>query len=241
MEEPTPSPARGTSANLFAPVQAPRLKCISRKEIKRFLAGRSHYKYAAAAQPGPGPISWAGSIEPIFLQSLLFTRDFGEGFNYAVDLTDNVIKAKFTEFPSGSKPDEALADVKRNVRLDNAEPDARVRILILQASYMEHCKRCGWDFVDNAPKSSIKHIFAVLQPPALKSGLEDALRLKKNHFKNDFFGFSAYLAEEAAICESFHQLRPRKEDRAAKEGHRSSCTILGNVRKEEGRQTISVP
>ncbi len=114
----------------------------------------------------------AGSIDPIFLQSLLVICVFGIGCNDVSDLTDDIVKAKPTELSSGSKPvsfDEALADVKRNVRLDPAEPDARIRILMLQASYVGHCKRCGWDFVNTASKAAVKHILAVLQPPALKA------------------------------------------------------------------------
>ncbi len=36
--------------------------------------------------------------------------------------------------------DDALADVKRNIRLDVSEPDARLRILMLQTSYLELCQ-----------------------------------------------------------------------------------------------------
>ncbi len=97
MGEPTPPPAGGTSANHFAPVQAPRLTSISRKAIQRFLAERAHYESAVAAQPGLSPISWAASIDPIFLQSLLVIQVFGTGFNDVSDLTDDIIKAKLTE------------------------------------------------------------------------------------------------------------------------------------------------
>ena len=210
MGDPLPPPSGGTSGNLFAPIQAPRLRSISRKEIQRFLAERAHYESAVAAQPGLIPVSWAGSIDPIFLQSLLVIRIFGEGINDVGDLTDDIIKVKLNELSSGSKPvsaDEAMADVKRNVRLDASEPDARIRVLMLQASYVEHCKRRGWDFVNTAPKAAVKHLVAVLQPPALKSRVEDALQLEKNHLKSDFFGFATYLAEQAEICESFHPLR----------------------------------
>ncbi len=57
-----------------------------------------------SAQPGLSPISWAGSIDPIFLQWLLVIRVFGTGFNDVSDLTDDIIKAKLTELSSGSKP-----------------------------------------------------------------------------------------------------------------------------------------
>eukprot|EP00171_Calliarthron_tuberculosum_P023413 IDg23413t1 len=93
------------------------------------------------------------------------------------DLTDDIIKNKLIELSSGSKPvsfDEALADVKRNIRLDLSDPDARIDILMLQASYVEHCKRHGWDFVNTAPKAAVKHIIEVLQPPELQTRVENA-------------------------------------------------------------------
>ncbi len=136
-------------------------------------------------------------------------RCFCEGFKNVSDVTDDAIKARLTEISSGSKPvsfDEVLADVKRNVRHDAAEHDACIRILMLQASYAEHCKRRGWDFANNAPEVTIKHIIAMLLPPALKPRVEDTLLLEKNNPKEDFSGFSDYLAENAEIHESFHLL-----------------------------------
>ncbi len=41
-------------------------------------------------------------------------------------------------------------------------------------------------------KPLIKHLVAVFQPPALKSRVEDALRLEKNDLKDDFFGFADF-------------------------------------------------
>ncbi len=63
-------------------------------------------------------------------------------------------------------------------------------MLMLQTSYLELCERRGWTFVETAPKAAIKHLVAVLQPPVLKSRVEDALRLEKNDVKDDSFGFS---------------------------------------------------
>ncbi len=135
------------------------------------------------AQPGLTPISWAGSIDAIFLRSLLRARIFVQGYTDVNDLTDDVIKNRLCYFVEGSKPvsfDDALADVKRNVRLDFSEPDARLRILMLQTSYLDLCERRGWNFVENAPKAAIKNIFAVLQPPALTSRIKNAPRLERS-------------------------------------------------------------
>ncbi len=77
---------------------------------------------------------------------------------------DDVIKNRLCNLVGGSKPvslDDALTDVKRNVRLDVSEPDARIRILTLQTSYLELCERRGWTFVEKATKAAIKHLVAV--------------------------------------------------------------------------------
>ncbi len=64
--------------------------------------------------------------------------------NDVSDLTDDIIKETLRAISSSSKPvsfHEAFADVKLNVCLDAGTPDARICILIIQASYVEHCKR----------------------------------------------------------------------------------------------------
>ena len=60
--------------------------------------------------------------------------------------------------------ESALADVKRNVRLDANKPDARLRILMLSASYLELCEKRGWKFVETSQKAAIKYVISVLQP-----------------------------------------------------------------------------
>ncbi len=146
--QPTPPPAGGTSANLFVPVQAHRLTSISCKAIQSFLAERAHSQSAVAAQPGLSLISWADFFGLIFPQSLLVIHVFGTGFNDVSDLTDDMIKEQLKELSSGSNPDssdEALPDVKRNVRLDVAEPDPHAPSQlcgVLQASrlgFLQHC------------------------------------------------------------------------------------------------------
>ncbi len=132
MGDTTPPPDGGTSANLFALI---RLSRISRKAIQHILAERAHYESAVSAQPGLTPISWTGSIDASFLRSLLRARLFGQGYTDVNDLTDDVIKNRLCN------------EVKRNRRLDVSEPDALLRIFMLQTSYLELCERRGWTFV----------------------------------------------------------------------------------------------
>ncbi len=61
---------------------------------------------------------------------------------------------------------------------------------MLQTSYLELCERRGWTLVEKAPKAAIKHLVAVLQPPALNSRVEDGFGLKKNDLRDYFFGFA---------------------------------------------------
>ncbi len=165
MGEPTPPPAGGTSANLFTLMQAPSLSSILRKAIQHFLAERAHYESAVSVQPELTPISWAGSVDAIFLRSLLRARIFGQSYTDVNDLTDDVIKNRLCNLVGGSKSvsfDDALADVKRNFRLEVSQPDAHLRILMLLTSYLELCERHGWTFVEKAPKAAIKNLVAVL-------------------------------------------------------------------------------
>ncbi len=67
-----------------------------------------------AAELGMSSISWAGSIDPIFLQSLLGILVFRTGFNDDSDHSDDIVKATLREFSSASELvsfDEAFADV----------------------------------------------------------------------------------------------------------------------------------
>eukprot|EP00171_Calliarthron_tuberculosum_P007262 IDg7262t1 len=226
---------------LFAPIQAPRLTSISRKAIQYFLAERATYENAVAAQPGLKPISYANSFDATFLGSLICCRIFGIEVKEVSDLSDDIIKANIIKLSSGSKPvsaEEALADVKRNVRFDASEPDAKLRVLMLQASYIELCKKRGWKFYETAQKAAVKHIIAVLQPPQLKSRVEDALELDQHELKKDFFKFVNYLTDQAEICESFHPLR---NYRAQKSKHSQLKTGAPSKDSKKGGVLYSSP
>ncbi len=65
-------------------------------------------------------MSWAGSIDAIFLRLLLRALILDQGYTDVNDLTDDVIKNRVCNLVGGSKSvsiDDALADFKRNVRL----------------------------------------------------------------------------------------------------------------------------
>ncbi len=62
----------------------------------------------------------------------------------------------------------ALADVKRHVKIDADEPDARLRIVMLSASYLEFCEKRGWKFVENSQKAATRYIISVIQQSRLE-------------------------------------------------------------------------
>lgn len=153
-----------------------------------------------------------------FLWSLVRARVFGSNYTAVSQLTDQTIKSRLEKLAVGSKSvcfDETMADIIGYAKLDTSEPNARLRMLMLQTAYVELCERRGWNFVEKAPKAAVKHILSVLQPQALKKRIEDALQIEKHDLKADFFGFTEFLAIEAEVCEKF---QPRSIYRATAKG-----------------------
>ncbi len=168
MGDTSPSPAGGISANLFAADSSTKAEQHSAKGNPTFPRRTSSLRVRCFCATWATPMFWAGSISAIFLRSLLRARIFGQGYTDINDLTDDFIKNRHFNLVGGRNPvsfHDALADVKRKVRPDVSEPDARLRILMFQTSYLELCERRGWTFVEKAPKAAIKNLVAVLQPP----------------------------------------------------------------------------
>ena len=201
---------------LFAPIAAPRIKSISRKAVLEFQAAREAYEDACSSQPGMKPVSYRSCFNAIFLKSLIRARAFGSDVKDIGDLTDEKIKSKLEEISGCTQTvsvESALNEVKTHVRLDVNEPDARLRILMLSASYLELCERRGWRFVETSPKAAIKHIISVLQPPGLKTRMIDSLQLERADLKNNYFGFMEFLAEKAEIFEEVQPLKKLQKNK----------------------------
>ncbi len=134
-------------------------------------------------------------------------------------MTEDVINNRLCTLIGRSTPvsfDEAVADVKR---INISEPDARLRILLLQTSYLELCERLSLTFVENTLKAAFENLVEVFKPPSFKLRVKDALRLETRDLKDDFFGFADLLADEAEDWEKYHPFR----------AYRSS--LQGNRRK----------
>lgn len=116
---------------------------------------------------------------------------FGEAIKEVSDLFDHRLKEELQKLAGGARPvssKQSIADVKRNVKHDASEPDARLLILILSASYIELCDKRGLQLVGKAHNAAVKHIVSVLQSPKRKTRVEDALQLEKVKLKNEYFG-----------------------------------------------------
>lgn len=123
------------------------------------------------------------------LQSLLWARIFGAQYQSLSVRNEDIIKSKLESLARATKcesAEEALAEVKQNVRLNTSEPDAWPRILKLQTAYSKLCKRHGWKFLESAPKTAVKHVIEVLLPPSPKTAIEDALQPERSDCKDDF-------------------------------------------------------
>ena len=75
--------------------------------------------------------------------------------------------------------DHALSEVKKHIRLNEDEDNARTRVLMFNVSYLQFCKKRGWKFDKDAQKAAFKHIWSILQPPVLKERIESSLKLEK--------------------------------------------------------------
>ena len=241
-----PADGRGV---LFAPIVAPRIKSISREAVLAFQAAREAYEDACSSQPGMKAVSYRSCFNPIFLKSLIRARAFGSDVKNVGDLTDEKIKSKLEDVSGCTRTvsvESTLNDVKAHVRLDVNEPDARLRILMLSASYLELCERRGWKFVETSPKAAIKHIISVLQPPGLKTRMIDSLQLERADLKNDYFGFMDFLSQKAQIFEEVQPLKKLLKTKPSNSsppgrGQHSSRTVVTSKPDKKGipRSTIS--
>lgn len=53
----------GAVSNLFAPIQAPRIKSISRKDVRAFLLARREYENAIDAQPALSAVPYRSCFD----------------------------------------------------------------------------------------------------------------------------------------------------------------------------------
>lgn len=213
------------SANLFAPIQAPHLKSISRKDVQAFLLARASYEHSVDAQPGLKPVSYRSCFDADYLEALVMAEAFGADIDDVSKCTDEILRSKLHDMVNDTVPvdfDQALVDVKKNIRMNADEDNARTRVLMLNTSYLRFCKKRGWSFYKDAQKAAVHHICSVLQPPALRDRVESALRLEKESLKRDYRGFMKFLSDEAELCERYNPLRKYKQTQKNTSGGKKS-------------------
>ena len=203
----------GARAHLFAPIQAPRIKSVTQKAVLDFLAEREAYENLIASQPGMKPVTYRSCFPASYLKSLVRAEVFGEDIEDVAQLDDTTLRAKLEELAGRARdvsPSEAMALVKKEIRLNAAENCARLRVMLLSASYLDLCEKRGWKFVENSPKTAIKHIIAVLEPPGLKQKAEDAVEMEIQEIqesdKLNYKKFIRFVAKKALIYEEVQPL-----------------------------------
>eukprot|EP00171_Calliarthron_tuberculosum_P021097 IDg21097t1 len=67
----------GARAQPFAPIQAPRICSISRKDVQVFLSERAAYEDAVSGQAGLKPVPYRTCFEAVCLESLVDAQVFG--------------------------------------------------------------------------------------------------------------------------------------------------------------------
>lgn len=231
-------------ANLFAPIQPPKIRTILRKDVQSFLSARDACEHSFEAHPGMNPVSYRSCFDADYLEALVMAEAFGEEVDEVSFCTDEVLKAKLEEIAGAYKNvdyDQELAEVKKHIRMESSEDDPKNRILALNVAYLKFFRKRGWDFYKTSQKAAIQHICAVLQPPELKIRVESALKLEKASLKKDYKNFMKYLVEEAALCELYnplrkHGLNPKPTDgsgtgRRPKSGNPGSSTVTDPPKK----------
>lgn len=201
-----------TPSQLFAPIQTTTIKSLSRKAVQDLLAALEAYEDAVNAETGMSAVLLRSWFAGMFLKSLIRARVFSIDLKNLQDCTDDAIRTSLEEVSGRVRSvsvDADFADVKRHVKLDANESDARLRIVVLSASYLELCEKRGWDFLENSQEAAIKHIISVLQPVQLKKRMKDAIQFEKADLQGDYFGFMDYLAEKAEIFEKVLLLRDK--------------------------------
>eukprot|EP00171_Calliarthron_tuberculosum_P023254 IDg23254t1 len=169
----------GGVTNLFAPVQAPRIKSVTQKAVQDFLAEREAYENLVEAQSGLKPVTYRSCFQASYLKLLVRAEVFGEDIYDVSQLSDDTLKTKLQDLAGISK-DILSSDayLKLRKRFVSMHPN---RVLHSESSY---CPRLIWTyvkstFVDKASKAAVKHIIAFLEPPSLKQNAEEALELEK--------------------------------------------------------------
>lgn len=171
------------NSHLSAPIEAPRIKSIKRKDVQLFLAARISYEHAVEEQDGLKPVSVRSSFDAEYLEALVLAEAFGIEIDEVSKCTDKVLLMKLKEIVGDVQNvdyDIVMQEVRSHLRLDATEDNVKNRILMLSVDYLKFCKKRGWSFYKDSQKVAIHHICSALQPPALKKRIESALKLENN-------------------------------------------------------------
>lgn len=202
------------SVALFAPITAPVLRSVDPQQVAKFLKERERYELEVEAKQAEVPaltlVPYTASIDRTLLKHLVFMGAFDEiQENATVEtLSDVHIKTYIDSLVTTSEDEvdpsrirEALKGLKFPVKI--ASPSAR--IMTYCADVFERLDAVGYgDFKTNNPKHMIKLLLEGIRPPALKTAMEERIKVEAGLEKNVRL-FIQRLKTDAAACQAFGQ------------------------------------
>lgn len=215
MEHPNEPEAGSSSTHarvaLFTPISAPILRSIEPVQVARFLKERERYELEVQSKQTEMPslliTPYTASVDRSLLKHLLFMGSFDE---IAPDATvesltneqiksylDSLVQNKDAYEPARLR--EALAGLSFPVKIT----DPTARIMTYCADAFERLDAVGYgDFKSENPKHMIRLLLDRIRPPALKTAMEERLKVEAGLEKNVKL-FITRLKNDAKACQVF--------------------------------------
>ena len=163
------------------------------------------------ATDGHSALQGAHVVRPLTVSEYLptDTTDTFRGVSYISELTDDVLlawlKDQIAQSSSVITPDILEAELKKRVKLDVKEADAKMRFMNLFMKYYTFLEeRNLGDLIHSHPKTAIRHICALIRPLGFQKKIENDLALDKAHPRKDWKGFYQHVVENAVSFEDFY-------------------------------------
>lgn len=234
----SPPPAPSAGQHLFTPVFHPELRVLGRPNIHLFLRKRERYlpKIEDANKSG------ANITATDLLLSLIILDEF-PGLNSINEVTeDHLLKllAKKYEVQLETISLEDLeASVLSSVRVNLNEPDAVLRSISLFSDYTTLLRTKNWGtLIKTNTKLAVGHICKFLKPPALRSRIEDDLKVAKKDLKKQWADFYKHVISSAVECGKF--VPAKSSYGSTKKPTKSTATERGGS-SNPSRTTAAVP
>ena len=202
--------------SLFAPVEAPKLRQLGRRNLQKFADDRIEYLRAVEerrSQPGGDSLvasSLRATISTDLLWSLVDLCEFGPEVDTISKITEDMLSdwmMKSVACRERISLKQLAADVSR-LHMDTAEGDAEQRVVKLFMTYTKLLRRHLFtELIKKEPSTCVDHIIPLLQPKALQNKVERDLEFEKKELNADFHQFYSYVIKTAVACDAFVSIK----------------------------------